>query len=108
MRPEIAVPALLERVRRGASPREPVTSAAVRSRSVHDTNSEDQDVTRQEWLAQEFERHRGHLRAVAYRMLGSVAEAEDAVQEAWLRLDRGDPGGTDDMRGWLTVVVGRF
>jgi RNA polymerase sigma-70 factor (ECF subfamily) len=65
-------------------------------------------VTRQDWLAEEFERHRGHLRAVAYRMLGSVTEADDAVQEAWLRLDRGDPGGTDDLRGWLTVVVGRI
>jgi RNA polymerase sigma-70 factor (ECF subfamily) len=64
-------------------------------------------MTRQDWLAEEFERHRGHLRAVAYRMLGSVTEADDAVQEAWLRLDRGDPGGTDDLRGWLTVVVGR-
>ncbi|MGH2385316.1 MAG: sigma-70 family RNA polymerase sigma factor, partial [Candidatus Limnocylindria bacterium] len=65
-------------------------------------------MTRRDWLAQEFERHRGHLRAVGYRMLGSVSEAEDAVQEAWLRLDRGDPGGTDDLRGWLTVVVGRI
>jgi RNA polymerase sigma-70 factor (ECF subfamily) len=65
-------------------------------------------VTRREWLAEEFERHRGHLRAVGYRMLGSVTEADDAVQEAWLRLDRGDPGGTDDLRGWLTVVVGRI
>jgi len=66
------------------------------------------DATRRDWLAEEFERHRGHLRAVGYRMLGSVSEAEDAVQEAWLRLDRGDPGGTDDLRGWLTVVVGRI
>jgi RNA polymerase sigma-70 factor (ECF subfamily) len=65
-------------------------------------------VTRRDWLAEEFERHRGHLRAVGYRMLGSVSEAEDAVQEAWLRLDRSDPGGTDDLRGWLTVVVGRI
>ena len=64
--------------------------------------------TRRDWLAEEFERHRGHLRAVAYRMLGSVSDAEDAVQEAWLRLDRSDPGGTDDLRGWLTVVVGRI
>jgi RNA polymerase sigma factor (sigma-70 family) len=69
---------------------------------------QDGDVTRRNWLAEEFERHRGHLRAVAYRMLGSVSEAEDAVQEAWLRLDRSDPGGTDDLRGWLTVVVGRI
>src|SRR5688572_10957615 len=59
-------------------------------------------------LADRFEANRGHLRAVAYRMLGSVTEADDAVQEAWLRLDRSDPGGTDDLRGWLTVVVGRI
>lgn len=65
-------------------------------------------MTRRDWLAEEFERHRGHWRAVAYRMLGSVSEADDAVQEAWLRLDRKDPGGTDDLRGWLTVVVGRI
>jgi RNA polymerase sigma-70 factor (ECF subfamily) len=65
-------------------------------------------MTRRDWLAQEFERHRGHLRAVGYRMLGSVSEADDAVQEAWLRLDRSDPGRTDDLRGWLTVVVGRI
>ena len=63
---------------------------------------------RQEWLAQEFERQRPHLRAVAYRMLGSVSEADDAVQETWVRLDRHDPGGKDDLRGWLTVVVGRI
>lgn len=72
------------------------------------TPHSDDDATRRDWLAEEFERHRGHLRAVGYRMLGSVSEAEDAVQEAWLRLDRGDPGGTDDLRGWLTVVVGRI
>jgi RNA polymerase sigma factor (sigma-70 family) len=65
-------------------------------------------VERQEWLAQEFEHQRPHLRGVAYRMLGSISEAEDAVQEAWVRLDRRDPGGTDDLRGWLTVVVGRI
>lgn len=63
---------------------------------------------RGEWLAEEFEHQRPHLRAVAYRMLGSISEAEDAVQEAWLRLDRGDPGGTAELRGWLTVVVGRI
>ena len=63
---------------------------------------------RREYLATEFERQRPHLRGVAYRMLGSVSEAEDAVQEAWVRLDRRDPGGTDDLRGWLTVVVGRI
>ncbi|MGH2445457.1 MAG: sigma-70 family RNA polymerase sigma factor, partial [Candidatus Limnocylindria bacterium] len=65
-------------------------------------------MTRRDWLAEEFERHRGHLRAVGYRMLGSTTEADDAVQEAWLRLDRSDPGGTDDLLGWLTVVVGRI
>ncbi len=72
------------------------------------TPPSDDDVARRDWLAEEFERHRGHLRAVGYRMLGSVSEADDAVQEAWLRLDRRDPGGTDDLRGWLTVVVGRI
>ena len=63
---------------------------------------------RRAWLAAEFERHRGHLRGVGYRMLGSMTEADDAVQEAWIRLDRSDPGGTDDLRGWLTVTVGRI
>jgi RNA polymerase sigma-70 factor, ECF subfamily len=65
-------------------------------------------VTRRDWLAEEFEHHRSHLRGVAYRMLGSVSEADDVVQEAWLRLDRSDPGGTRDLRAWLTVVVGRL
>ena len=65
-------------------------------------------MNRQEWLTEEFEHQRPHLRGVAYRMLGSVSEAEDAVQEAWVRLDRHDPGGSDDLRGWLTVVVGRI
>jgi len=72
------------------------------------TTPSSDDMTRRDWLAEEFERHRGHLRAVGYRMLGSVSEADDAVQEAWLRLDRRDPGGDDDLRGWLTVVVGRI
>ncbi|TMK23282.1 MAG: sigma-70 family RNA polymerase sigma factor [Actinobacteria bacterium] len=65
-------------------------------------------MNRQEWLAEEFERQRPHLRSVAYRMLGSLTEAEDAVQESWVRLDRHDPGGPGDLRGWLTVVVGRI
>jgi RNA polymerase sigma factor (sigma-70 family) len=65
-------------------------------------------VDRSAWLATEFERHRGHLRAVGYRMLGSMTEADDAVQEAWIRLQRRDPGGTDDLRGWLTVTIGRI
>jgi RNA polymerase sigma-70 factor (ECF subfamily) len=76
--------------------------------SCHDDPEYGGHVTRREWLAEEFERHRGHLRRVAYRMLGSVSEADDTVQEAWLRLDRSDPGGIDDLRGWLTVVVGRI
>src|SRR5690242_3018788 len=59
------------------------------------------------WLAQEFEASRGHLRGVAYRMLGSLAEAEDAVQEAWLRLSRSGADGIENLRGWLTTVVSR-
>jgi RNA polymerase sigma factor (sigma-70 family) len=60
-----------------------------------------------EHLAEQFEEHRSHVRTVAYRMLGSVSEAEDAVQEAWIRLSRTDAGGIDNLRGWLTTVVGR-
>src|SRR6188768_2559554 len=67
-----------------------------------------EDAERREWLAIEFERHRAHLRAVGYRMLGSMTEADDAVQEAWIRLQRHDPGDTNDLRGWLTVTVGRI
>src|ERR671916_550899 len=61
----------------------------------------------QDWLADRFEEHRPHLRAVAYRMLGSVSEADDAVQEAWLRLSRTGPGGIENLGGWLTTVVAR-
>ena len=57
--------------------------------------------------AEQFEAHRPHLQAVAYRMLGSVGEAEDAVQEAWLRLNRADRDAIDNLGGWLTTVVGR-
>ncbi len=67
----------------------------------------DDDATRREWLAEEFERHRGHLRAVGYRMLGSVSEADDAVQEAWLRLSRADTSEVANLSGWLTTVVAR-
>jgi RNA polymerase sigma factor (sigma-70 family) len=56
---------------------------------------------------EEFERNRDHLRSVAYRMLGSVSEADDAVQEAWLRFDRADATEVDNMRAWLTVVISR-
>jgi len=60
-----------------------------------------------EKLAELFEAHRPHVRAVAYRMLGSVSEAEDAAQEAWIRLSRTDVSGVDNLRGWLTTVVAR-
>ena len=58
-------------------------------------------------LAAQFENNRSHLRAVAYRMLGSLSEADDAVQEAWLKLSRSDAGGIDNLGGWLTAVVAR-
>ena len=60
-----------------------------------------------EWLAGRFEEHRTHLRAVAYRMLGSVSEADDAVQETWLRLSRSDTSKVENLGGWLTTVLGR-
>ncbi|MEX5709719.1 RNA polymerase sigma factor SigJ [Parafrankia sp. FMc6] len=59
------------------------------------------------WYAEQFERQRRQLRAVAYRMLGSFADADDAVQEAWLRLSRADETAIDNLAGWLTTVVGR-
>jgi RNA polymerase sigma-70 factor (ECF subfamily) len=60
-----------------------------------------------EWLSERFEESRPRLRAVAYRMLGSVAEADDAVQETWLRLGRADSAGVDNLQAWLTTVVAR-
>jgi RNA polymerase sigma-70 factor, ECF subfamily len=60
-----------------------------------------------EWLAARFEEHRSHLKSVAYRMLGSLAEADDAVQEAWLRLARSQAREIENLRGWLTTVVAR-
>jgi RNA polymerase sigma-70 factor (ECF subfamily) len=59
------------------------------------------------FLAERFEANRSHLRAVAYRMLGSRSDVDDAVQEAWLRLSRSDPGGIENLSGWLTTVVAR-
>jgi RNA polymerase sigma-70 factor (ECF subfamily) len=61
-----------------------------------------------DWLAERFEAHRSHLRGVAFRMLGSLAEADDAVQEAWIRLSRTDTRHVDNLRAWLTTVVGRI
>ncbi|HEY9375380.1 sigma-70 family RNA polymerase sigma factor [Streptomyces sp.] len=76
------------------------------AREAHDTRdahaAHDKDL-----LAQRFEADRGHLRAVAYRMLGSVSEAEDAVQEAWFKLNRSDTSAVENLSGWLTTVVGR-
>jgi RNA polymerase sigma factor (sigma-70 family) len=60
-----------------------------------------------DWLAKRFEENRPHLRAVAYRMLGSSTEADDAVQETWLRLSRADVGGVENVGGWLTTIVAR-
>src|SRR5919197_993115 len=60
-----------------------------------------------EFLTTQFEEHRTHLRAVAYRMLGSISEADDAVQEAWLRLNRSDTDEIENLGGWLTTVVAR-
>jgi RNA polymerase sigma factor (sigma-70 family) len=61
----------------------------------------------QQWLAQQFEEQRPHLRAVAYRMLGSLSEAEDAVQDAWIRLSRADRSEVENLGAWLTTVVAR-
>src|SRR5213080_1750903 len=61
-----------------------------------------------EWLAERFEAERLHLRAVAYRMLGDLTEADDAVQESWLHLSRSDTSGVENLGGWLTTVVARI
>jgi RNA polymerase sigma factor (sigma-70 family) len=65
-------------------------------------------VSEREWLAERFEEERGHLRAVAYRMLGSFSDSDDAVQEAWLRLSRSDAAAIENLGGWLTTVVARI
>lgn len=60
-----------------------------------------------DWLAERFEAQRPRLHAVAHRMLGSAAEADDAMQEAWLRLSRSDTSSVENMSGWLTTIVAR-
>jgi RNA polymerase sigma factor (sigma-70 family) len=67
-----------------------------------------ENLSEHEWLAARFEEQRGHLRAVAYRLLGSLSEADDAVQEAWLRLSRSDAAAIENLGGWLTTVVARI
>jgi RNA polymerase sigma-70 factor (ECF subfamily) len=64
-------------------------------------------VDEREWLADQFEAYRTYLRAVAYSILGSLSEADDAVQESWLRLSRSDSSGVENLGGWLTTVVAR-
>src|SRR5579862_1850937 len=59
------------------------------------------------WIAERFEEHRGRLRAVAYRMLGSLTEADDAVQDAWLRVNRSEPDQVENLGGWLTTIKAR-
>ena len=65
------------------------------------------DVTDQQWLAERFEEHRPRLRAMAYRMLGSISEADDALQDAWVRISQAGAGGVDNLGGWMTTVVAR-
>ena len=60
-----------------------------------------------DWLAEQFEEHRTHLRSVAYRMLGSLSEADDAVQDTWLRVSRSGTDGVENLGGWLTTIVAR-
>jgi RNA polymerase sigma factor (sigma-70 family) len=67
----------------------------------------DENMDENAWLAERFEANRSHLRGVAYRMLGSLADADDAVQEAWIRLSRADTGEIENLQAWLTTVVGR-
>jgi RNA polymerase sigma factor (sigma-70 family) len=72
-------------------------------REARNVTTEERD-----WLAERFEEHRGRLRAIARRILGSPSEADDAVQEAWIRLSRSDPTSVDNLDGWLTTVVSRI
>src|SRR5215470_3336055 len=84
-----------------------VTSLARGSSSSVGAIGRRDEMSDRDWLAAEFEEQRPHLRRVAYRMLGSLDESEDAIQEAWLRLSRTRGKGIDNLGGWLTTVVGR-
>ncbi|HEY6277677.1 MAG TPA: RNA polymerase sigma factor SigJ [Streptosporangiaceae bacterium] len=86
-----------------------LSHSAARVRPVHGAKGEEaRQMAERSWLAEQFEQSRPHLQAVAYSMLGTVGEAQDAVQEAWLRLDRSETGPIADLQGWLTTVVGRI
>src|SRR5882672_5052473 len=80
----------------------PLTGQAISGPRAGMSRMNDQD-----WLAERFEADRPHLRRVAFRMLGSLTEADDAVQEAWIRLSRTDTSDVGNLRAWLTTVVGR-
>jgi RNA polymerase sigma-70 factor (ECF subfamily) len=85
-----------------------VTTRELRGSCFHDTlRGRNVTMDQQEWLARQFEDHRPHLRAVAYRMLGSLSEADDAIQDAWLRMSRADTSEVENVRAWLTTIVAR-
>src|SRR5258708_15119908 len=84
-----------------------VTSDRSRSSKVWRSRRRERDMNEQGWLTERFEENRPRLRGVAYRMLGSLSEAEDAVQEAWLRLNRIETATIENLGGWLTTVVSR-
>src|SRR5215217_6584874 len=79
------------------------------ARHSYDTYTEGMEPMHEhQWLAEQFEAKRSHLQAVAYRMLGDLSEADDAVQEAWLHLSRSDTSSVKNLGGWLTTVVARI
>src|SRR3989442_10543880 len=91
-----------------AGPRGPCHIGPVQIRHCYDgTQRENVTMDQREWLTEQFEETRGHLRAVAYRMLGSLSEADDAVQDAWLKVSRSETTGIENPGGWLTTVVAR-